>query len=190
MQRVWEYAIARQNNRTFNQILQFADVARPGIPLEGSHGFWMDAIDLLTHAAAENLHEMRHKRGNVFAALAQRGKNDGKDIQTIVQIIAELTASDHLDEIPIGCGHQPNVHLVSATASQALELLFLQHAQQFWLQGGKDVAYFVQKQRALVGHLEAPDLLRDGSGEGALLVTEQFAFQKIERNGRAIQLDE
>jgi hypothetical protein len=31
--------------------------------------------------------------------------------------------------------------------------------------------------------------LRDGSGEGALLVTEQFAFQKIQRNGRAVQLD-
>jgi hypothetical protein len=31
----------------------------------------------------------------------------------------------------------------------------------------------------VIRHFEAPDLLRDGSGKGALLVTEQFAFQKI-----------
>src|SRR5258705_13623186 len=66
--------------------------------------------------------------------------------------------------------------------------MLLQDAQQLRLHRRRDVAYFVQEQRAFVSHFKAPDLLRDGSGEGALLMTEQFAFQKIQRNGRAIKL--
>src|SRR6185369_17088378 len=80
-------------------------------------------------------------------------------------------------------------HLVRATAAKSLELLFLQYAQQLRLQLGRDVAYLVQKQRTFVSHFEAPDLLRDGSGEGALLMPEQFAFQQIHWNRRAAQLD-
>ena len=41
-----------------------------------------------------------------------------------------------------------------------------------------------------ISHFESSNLLRDSSGEGALLVTEQLAFQEIKGNGRAIQLDE
>src|SRR4029077_15770555 len=110
--------------------------------------------------------------------------------QTIVQIAAKLSASHHLHEIPIRCSYQPDIHLVRTTAPQALEFLLLQDAQQLRLQRRRNVAYFVQKQRAFVGHFKAPDLLRDGSGKGTLLMTEQFAFQKIERNGRAVEFYE
>src|ERR1700719_3215114 len=60
--------------------------------------------------------------------------------------------------------------------------------QQLRLQRRGDVAHFVEKQRAFIGHFEAPDLLSDGSGKGAFLMTEQFALQKIQRNGSAIKL--
>src|SRR5213080_4804763 len=41
-----------------------------------------------------------------------------------------------------------------------------------------------------MGHLEAPDLLRDGPGERAPLVTEELTLEEPRRNGRAIDLDE
>jgi hypothetical protein len=66
----------------------------------------------------------------------------------------------------------------------------LQHTQQLRLQRRRDVAHLVEKERAFIGHFEAPDLLSDGSGKSALLVTEHLAFQKIQRNGRAIELYE
>src|SRR5437763_14414098 len=37
---------------------------------------------------------------------------------------------------------------------------------------------------------EAANLLRDGAGEGALLVAEQLALQQPHGNGRAVELDE
>src|SRR5712692_8255734 len=125
------------------------------MPLEGRDGFRRNRLDLLSHAATKQLHKMCHKGGNVFPTLSERRQQDGEDVQTIVQVTAKLTASDHLDEVPIRCRYEPNVHLMSSTASQSLELLFLQHTQQLRLQGRGDVADFVQKQGAFIGHFEA-----------------------------------
>src|SRR6266436_3041802 len=186
---VWEHTVPRKDDGAFHQILQLANVARPGIPLESSHGFRRNAVDLLPHAAAKHLHEMRDKRGNVLPPFSERRQQDGEDVQAIVQVTPKLTASYHLRQIPIGCSYQADIHFVGATTAQSLELLLLQHAQQLRLQLRRDVAYFVQKQRAFVSHFEAPDLLRDGSGEGALLMTEQFAFLQIHWNRRAVQLN-
>src|SRR6266704_1807166 len=113
---VWEHAVPRKDNRAFYQVLQLANVARPRIPLEGSHGFRRNAVDLLPHAAAKHLHEMRNKNGNVFPALSERRQQDGEDVQTIIQITPKLAAIDHLHEVPIGCRYQPNIHFVRTTA--------------------------------------------------------------------------
>src|ERR1700730_15011882 len=112
---VWEHAISRNDNCAFHKVLQLADVARPRIPLEGGHGFRRNAVDLFSHAAAEGLHEMCYKRGNVLPPLPERGQQDGEDVQTIIQITAKLPASYHLYQIPIGCGYQPDIHFVRAT---------------------------------------------------------------------------
>src|SRR6266403_4418784 len=117
MKWVYEHAVPRKDNRAFHQVLQLANVARPRIPLEGSHGFRRNAIDLFPHAAAKQLHEMRNKSRNVFPALSQRRQQDWEDIQTIVQVTAKLPASDHLDETPIACRDQPDIHFVRATAA-------------------------------------------------------------------------
>src|SRR5580698_7039556 len=114
---VREYAIPGKDNCAFHQILQLADVARPGIPLESGHGFGRNRVDLFPHAASKDLDKMHDQRWNVIAAIAQRRQQDGENVQTIVQITAELTARDHLDQVPIGCSYQPNVHLVSSSAS-------------------------------------------------------------------------
>src|ERR1700745_1475465 len=68
--------------------------------------------------------------------------------------------------------------------------MFLQNTQQFRLQFERNVAYFIEEQSALVCNLEAARLAHDGAGKGTLLMTEQFAFQKIQRNGRAIEFYE
>src|SRR6266436_4535093 len=114
---VWEHTVPRKDDGAFHQILQLADVARPRIPLEGGHGFRRNAVDLLSHPAAKQLHEMRNKSRNVFPALSQRRQQDWEDIQTIVQVTAKLPASDHLDETPIACRDQPDIHFVRATAA-------------------------------------------------------------------------
>src|SRR6266478_1384708 len=113
---VLEHIVPRKDNRAFHQVLQLANVARPRIPLEGSHGFRRNAVDLFPHAAAKHLHEMRDKSRNVFPALSERRQQDGEDVQTIVQVTAKLPASYHLLEIPIRCRYEPDIHFMRATA--------------------------------------------------------------------------
>ena len=143
-------------------------------------------LDLLTHAAAVNLYKMRHQGGNVFAARPQRRQQDRKHIQTVVEVAAKFATSHHVFQVSVGRRHQPHVHLVGPGAAQALELLFLQHAQQFGLECQRDIAHLVQKQRAFVGHFETTDFLRDGARESAPS-RGQIAHFPIESQGIAAQ---
>jgi len=54
---------------------------------------------------------------------------------------------------------EPDVNLVRMVATESLELLFLQDAQQFRLKLQRDVADFVKKERAPVRELKAARLL-------------------------------
>src|SRR5258706_12425804 len=91
---VWKHAVPRKDNRAFHQVLQLANVARPGVPLEGSHGFRRNVVNLLLHAAAKHLHEMRTKNRNGYPSLSARRQQDGEDVQTIIQVTAKLPPSD------------------------------------------------------------------------------------------------
>ena len=66
----------------------------------------------------------------------------------------------------------------------------LQHAQNFRLRRRRHVADFIEKDRAAVALLEFADALRGRAGERASFVPEQFAFEKVLRNGRAIDGEE
>src|SRR5204862_227502 len=74
--------------------------------------------------------------------------------------------------------------------ADALVLALLQHAQQLALQIERDLPDFVEKDRASVGELEAPDSIAVRSRERALHVSEELALEQLVRNRRAIDLDE
>src|SRR6266446_10637379 len=120
---------------------------------------------------------MFDQRRNVFAALPQRWQWDRKHIQTVVEVATKFVPLHHVNQIPVGRSYQANVHLVSPSAAQALEFLFLQDAQQFGLQARRNISHLVQEERAFVGQLEPTNLLRYGSGERASLVSKKLAFQ-------------
>jgi hypothetical protein len=56
-----------------------------------------------------------------------------------------VAVSNHLGEIAVRGGHQSHVHLAGLGAAQALELLFLQHAEQLGLQLWRNVADLIKE---------------------------------------------
>ena len=80
--------------------------------------------------------------------------------------------------------------LTGLRAADAVDLAFLNGAQQLGLQARIHLADFVEQQRAAVGFFEFADAPGDGAGEGALLVAEQFGFEKVVRDRGAIDGDE
>src|SRR4029077_17961667 len=113
-----------------------------------------------------------------------------KHIQAIVEVAAKFVPLYHVHQVSVGRSHEAKVHLVRAIAARAVELLFLKNTQQFGLQGRRNASHSVQEEGSLVGHFEATNLLRDGAGKSALFMAKELAFEKIERNGSTIQLNE
>src|SRR5260370_30480917 len=48
-----ENRIARNDDRTFDDVLQFTYIARPHVTHQRGHGLWRDSVDALAHALAE-----------------------------------------------------------------------------------------------------------------------------------------
>jgi hypothetical protein len=71
-------------------------------------------------------------------------------------------------------------------AAQALDLLFLKSAEQFWLQLKRKISDLIQKQCSAVSRLKASHGLRHRTREGSPLMAEELALQQRARNCRAI----
>ena len=75
--------------------------------------------------------------------------------------------------------------------TDALELVFLQNAQQLRLSKERHLADLVQKERAALRHLDLTDLAAlFRARERALLIAEEFAFKEIVGDARAVDGDE
>ena len=134
--------------------------------------------------------EMLHQQRDVLPPLAQCGNPDRKHIQPVKKIGAELLLLHQGTEVSIGGGDQTRVRRECARTAQAFELALLQDAQQFGLKFERNLANLIQEDGSPIGQLKAADALRDGAGEGASLMSEEFAFQQSGWDGRAVQFHE
>ena len=70
--------------------------------------------------------------------------------------------------------------------SQPLDLFLLEHPEQLDLNVRGEVADLVEKDRRVVGHLEAANLPRQRACIGAFFAAEQLTFHERRRNRRAV----
>jgi hypothetical protein len=77
-----------------------------------------------------------------------------------------------------------------AVAADAVDHALLNGAQELCLQPHIHFRDFIKQQRAAVGLLELADAPGKCAGEGAFLVAEQFGFEQVLRDGRAVDGDE
>ena len=90
----------------------------------------------------------------------------------------------------MGGGDDAHIAAHLDVVADALEDPLLQHPQQLDLHRRAHVADFIEEQRAAFGDFEAALAGGHGTGEGALLVAEQFGFQQFGRNGAAVDGNE
>src|SRR5207245_2147745 len=180
----------REQDGALDEVFEFADVAGPGIVDERVHGVGGNVFNRFVQLAAVFLHEIAHEKRHVPRALAQRGRLNGENVQTVIEIAAEGFPGDEAGEVLVGGGDQAHVHAHRARAADALEFLLLEDAQELRLELERDVANLVEEERAFIGELEAADFLGDGAREGAAFVAEQLRFKQPRRNGGAIDLHE
>ena len=103
---------------------------------------------------------MAHQRRNVGAALAQRRQPDRRDVEPVEQVLAEQALPDQLRQIAMRRGDDAHIDPDRRASADRGVFAFLQHAQQPGLRLERHVADLVEKQRAALGLLEAPDAAR------------------------------
>jgi hypothetical protein len=81
-------------------------------------------------------------------------------------------------EIAIRRGDNPDVDSNGLTAAHWLELVLLQGPQQLDLGLERELADFIEEQRAAVGQFQFALLVAVGAGEAALDVPEQLGFEQ------------
>ena len=127
---------------------------------------------------------------HVGRPLAQRRDFQVHDVEAEQQILAEGAFAHRLGQIAVGGGDDADIDRHRPRAADAVDHALLDGAQQLGLQPHVHLGNLVEQQRAAVGLLEFADAARDRAGEGALLVAEQFGFEKRFRDRGAIDADE
>ena len=126
---------------------------------------------------------------HIVRPLPQGGNQQGKDIEPVIQILAEDALGHCLGHVPVGGGHHPDVQAHRLFAADPLHFPLLQHPQQLGLQRQGHFRHFVQQQGAALGLLELASLGLIGTGEGAFFITEEGRFQQAFGNGCAVDGD-
>ncbi len=133
--------------------------------------------------------EMVGQQDDVAPPLAQRRQVERKDVQTVKKVGPEPSRGEILLEVAIRCGDDPDIDADHAGGAERLELLFLEHPEQFGLGRRGEFPDLVEKNRPPVRLLETASPLVDGAGKGPPLVAEKFALDQRVGNGRAVDLD-
>src|SRR5579863_7058645 len=178
------------DHEAFDEILQFANVARPGIAPQHfdrrrAEFFWPLAV-----FAAEIREKVRGENGNIFRTLAESRNVEGNHVEAVEQVLAEKVARDFLFEFFVGCGDYAHVDGDRLARSNRLDALLLKDAKNLGLRLEAHVAHFVEEEAAAVGLLELADLVLARAGEAAFAVPEQLRFDQLFGNCGAIHFDE
>ena len=170
--------------------MQLAHVAGPVLNLKEIQRFREDGGGIDIEFVGVSGEKVADEGGDVFGSIAQRGDGEGDDIEPVEEVRAEGPGLDHFFKVAMGGGNDADIDGNTGSGADALDLAFLQDAEELGLKGEGDVADFVEKERAIVGLLESSNAQLIGPGEGAFFVTEQFAFEEVVGNGGAVDGDE
>src|SRR2546427_5201274 len=156
-----------------DHVFQLADVAVPRV-LEESGDRCRRQLLVPAVLLVERRQEARREDEDLLFALTQRRDTNLHDVEAIVEVLPELTTGKRLLEVAIGRGHDPDVDVDHAVASDPGEAEVLKDMQELRLKGEGKIGDLVEVDRPLVGVLELPRLTPVRSGERSLFVTEQL----------------
>src|SRR5262245_41550414 len=119
---------------------------------------------------------MMHQGREVLRAVAKGRQADREHIQAVEQIAPELAVLDVCREIAVGGGDDANVHSRRAWAAKPIDAALLQNTQELRLQFKRQLADFIEKDRAALCNLESARLRVERPGKRPALASKQLAL--------------
>ena len=119
-------------------------------------------------------------------ALAKRLDGEPHDVEAEIQVLAKAALADHGGQVAMCGGDDPQIDGNRLDAADRYDGTLLNAAQQFGLNGQRQLADFIEKQRAAIGATNKAQSGRDGAGERAFHVAEELRFHELGREDSAI----
>src|SRR5450830_213959 len=181
-----ENAAVTHEDGPLDAVLQLANVPRPVIAHEDVDRRRRDTPHVLAMPRRVLLDEVVRQEGDVGAPVAQGRQEDREHVEAVEKILAEAPLRHRGFEVPVRRGHEADVDRNRMKAAEPFELPLLQDAQELHLGRDGQISHLVQKERPLVGELEAPFLLGPRVRESARLVAEELGLdQALGKRGAA-----
>ena len=115
---------------------------------------------------------MRGKLGDILPSFPQGGHDDGKDVEPVIEVLAEFPFLHEPREVPVRRGDHLHVDLLRVLGADDLDFPFLQDPQEFRLQPEVHLRHFIEKDGPFVGELELSRLSGRGPCKSAFFVAE------------------
>src|SRR4051812_30700005 len=108
---------------------------------------------------------MVREQRNVFRSITQRRNVDRHYAEAIEKVTTEFPAFTRLFDVAVRSSNDADVHLDGGGPADALELLFLNHAQNLCLKIQAHLRDLVEQQCSAIGALERAFMSLDRPGE-------------------------
>src|SRR5271170_3477213 len=143
------------NDRSFNHVLQFANITRPRVRLKQLETLFVHRLKALSCFPCETINEVLNQQGNVFSSFAQRRHLDWKDVEPVKQVAPEGAGGDGSVQIAVRGGDHPDIGSDGSSRADTFKFPFLQNSQEGDLGLGRKLSDLVEEDRAAFGQLEA-----------------------------------
>src|SRR4029434_7857956 len=157
-----DHSIVAKDHSAFDAILQLADISRPVIAHEHIDGRRRDALDRLPMLTGIFFDKMVGQEQDVRLSLPQRRHEDRKDIETVIEVLAETAFDYRALEVSIGGADEADVGPQGLVPADALELTFLEYSEELGLGSRSDISDLVEEDRPAVCQLQTGFPSRDG----------------------------
>src|SRR5829696_2970356 len=185
-----ELVPVRQDHGPEHGVLKLANVAGPIVAHEKGQGLGREPAHALALLGGEPGQEGAHEVGNVLSAGAQRRQGHREDVEAVVEVLAEATLFDEVEEALVGGRDQADVDAHGFLAADRIDLTLLDGAQELDLRIERQLADLVEKESAAARLDEFAEMPLGGPREGALLVPEQGRLDQVFGDGAAVDRHE
>src|SRR5262249_52022918 len=136
-----------ERGKPASQVLQFANIARPTVPLETIERGLINLLwwQTLTLRLRE---EVADEIGDVFSSFTQGRQAQRDDVKSEEQILPEQTLLNQTPQIFVRRGDDPDIALDGRAATDGRVFALLEYTQQPCLCLHGHVADFVQEERS------------------------------------------
>jgi hypothetical protein len=185
-----EEGAIEEEDEAVDGAFQFADVAGPIVLLEAFDEGGFEGFEVFAEALVGLAEESEGEFGDILESGAERGEMEDDLGEAVIEVEAEELAGNVGFEVAVGGGDDADLDFVFGIAADAAGAAGFEEAEDFGLEGGVEVADFIEEEGAAGGLFDEAGAGFEGAGEGAFGDAEELGFEEVFGDGGAVEGDE